>query len=106
MQYDEEIKSAYRAARRLFLGIALGAVLLSAQDYVQVTPPPIRPERVGRKPGLRYVWVHGNQQWNGRAYVWTPGYWALKPSMKAVWIDGRWVHKPKGWLWIPGKWRS
>lgn len=49
------------------------------QEAYQPPPPPARYEPMPRpRPG--YEWNAGRQEWNGRAYVWTPGFWVAVRS--------------------------
>jgi len=76
-----------------------------ARVYVRIGPPaPIVETRIAR-PGSHYVWVDGYQRWNGRAYVWTPGRWAVPPRGRAHWVPARWVHDRHGWYIVEGHWR-
>jgi hypothetical protein len=86
-------------------GLALAAGAAAQRVYVTVAPPPVVVERRPVAPGPRYVWEGGYQSWNGRAYVWVPGRWALPPHPGRVWVAGHWVHGRHGWYWIGGHWR-
>jgi hypothetical protein len=89
----------------LFCGMGLSLGAANAQVIIRTAPPPPVVERMGppRHPG--WVWVGGYYRWNGRRYVWVPGYWAAPPRPRAVWVPGRWVPRGAGWVWIPGGWR-
>ena len=77
----------------------------AARVYVRVGPPaPIVEVRTAR-PGPRYVWVDGYQNWNGRAYAWVPGRWAIPPRARTAWVPGHWVHTSRGWYFVDGRWR-
>lgn len=73
--------------------------------YVNAAPPPLVVETRPVSPGARYVWVGGFHRWDGRAYVWVPGRWALPPRARARWVAGHWAHHRRGWYWIEGRWR-
>jgi hypothetical protein len=89
-----------------FFALALAAGSVHAQVYVRVGPPPVRVERRPPSPSPRHVWVGGFYRWDGRGYVWMPGYWARPPRPRAVWVPGRWVQQRRGgWVWIDGRWR-
>jgi hypothetical protein len=90
----------------LFLGaLSLAGVAAAQTVYVRVAPPPVVVQTRPVAPGPRYVWEPGYQSWNGRAYVWAPGRWALPPRPGVVWVPGHWVHGPRGWFWVGGHWR-
>ena len=88
-----------------FLGIALAAGAANAQVYVRIGPPAPRVERRPLAPTPRHVWVDGFYRWNGRAYVWAPGYWVVPPRSQARWVPGHWAHHSRGYYWIEGHWR-
>jgi hypothetical protein len=93
----------------LLFGFVLLATSTSASAdtrvYVRIGPPaPIVQVRTV-SPGPRYVWVDGYHRWNGRAYVWVPGRWAVPPHARAVWVPARWVHEHRGWYIVEGHWR-
>ncbi len=88
-----------------FLGIALAAGAANAQVYVRIGPPAPRVERRPPPPTLRHVWVDGFYRWDGRAYVWAPGYWTVPPRARARWVPGHWAHRRRGYYWIEGHWR-
>jgi len=88
-----------------FLGIALAAGAANAQVYVRIGPPAPRVERRPPPPTRRHVWVDGFYRWDGRAYVWAPGYWAVPPRARARWVPGHWAHRRRGYYWIDGRWR-
>jgi hypothetical protein len=78
----------------------------AARIYVSVAPPaPIAEVRV-TAPGPGYVWVGGFHRWDGAAYVWVPGRWALPPHGHKVWVAGHWSHHhTHGYYWVDGHWR-
>ena len=90
----------------LILAAAIGGVSEALPVYVQIAPPaPVVETRVVA-PAPGYVWVGGYHRWDGKAYVWVPGRWALPPRPHAVWVAGRWVHhKHHGWYWKEGHWK-
>jgi hypothetical protein len=99
-----------------FIRGVFGAVLLSTmlsaipanastRVYVRVGPPAPVVEVRPVAPGPRYVWVNGYHRWDGRAYVWVPGRWAVPPRVNSVWVPGRWVHERRGYYWVDGHWR-
>jgi hypothetical protein len=102
-----------RFASRFAL-VAMATTLLGAcataappreRVYVRVAPPPARVEVVGRSPGPGYVWVKGYYRWNGAAYRWVPGHWAVRERGARAWVAGRWAHDRYGWYWVEGHWR-
>jgi hypothetical protein len=88
-----------------FLGIALAAGAANAQVYVHIGPPAPRVERRPPPPSPRHVWVDGYYRWDGRSYIWAPGYWAQPPRRNARWVPGHWAHRRRGYYWIQGHWR-
>lgn len=86
-------------------GIALAAGSANAQVYVRIGPPAPRVERRPPPPSPRHVWVAGFYRWDGRAYVWAPGYWARPPRPHARWVPGHWAHRRRGYIWVEGHWR-
>lgn len=93
----------------------LGGLLLSAvtalpadagtRVYVRVGPPAPVVEVRRVAPGPRYVWRDGYHRWNGHAYVWVPGAWAVPPHPHQNWVPGRWVQDRHGWYYVTGHWR-
>ena len=73
--------------------------------YVRVGPPASIVEVRGVAPGPRHVWIPGYHTWNGAAYVWTAGRWAVPPRARAVWVAGHWVRERRGWYFVEGHWR-
>lgn len=73
--------------------------------YVPSPPPPPPAEVVGVAPSHRHVWVPGFHRWDGAAYAWVPGRWALRPHARAKWAPGHWERHHRGWYWIEGHWR-
>jgi hypothetical protein len=88
-------------------GVSLGAARADASTrvYVSVGPPVAVAQVRPVMPGPRHVWVDGYQRWNGTAYVWVPGRWALPPRGRVAWVPGRWVHDRHGWYYVAGRWR-
>ena len=89
----------------LGLTLYLAAVLQGCVAYVRPVPPPPRYAVVGVAPRPGWVWREGFYQWNGAAYVWTPGVWVRPPRPHAVWVPGYWVQRPRGWVYVRGRWR-
>jgi len=90
--------------------VALFASLLSvtsseAQVTVRIGPPPPIVEHYGPPPRPGYVWLGGYHRWDGRRYVWTPGYYALPPRPHAVWVPGGYYRRGHGWYFRRGYWR-
>jgi hypothetical protein len=96
---------------RLVAITGLAAVLVArparaaVHVYVGAAPPPVVVEVRPRVPGTGYVWIGGFHRWDGRAYVWVPGRWALPPKHRTVWVPGHWKTHPRGWYWVEGHWR-
>jgi hypothetical protein len=59
-------------------------------------PPPERYEIIP-PPRYGYEWVRGFWDWNGREYVWVPGYWIAVR-------DGYFYDAPR-WFLYDGRWR-
>src|SRR5262249_57527661 len=77
----------------------------STRVYVRVGPPAPVVEVRPVAPGPRYVWVDGYHRWDGRAYVWVPGRWALPPRARAHWVAPQWRHRHDGYVFVEGHWR-
>ena len=73
--------------------------------YVASPPPPILVETRPGPPGSGQVWISGYHRWEGRRYVWVPGYWTVPPHHRGEWIPGHWQETRRGWRWLPGHWR-
>ena len=73
--------------------------------YVPDPPPSPPVEVIGVAPSHRYAWVPGFHRWDGKAYVWVPGHWAVKPPSRAKWVPGHWERHQRGWYWVEGLWR-
>jgi WXXGXW repeat (2 copies) len=77
----------------------------AARVYISIVPPaPIAEVRVAA-PGTGDVWVGGFHRWDGKAYVWVPGRWALPPHGRVAWVPGHWKHHAHGWYWVEGHWK-
>lgn len=88
-----------------FAGLSLAGAATAQRVYVAVAPPPVVEETRPVAPGRGYVWVGGYHTWNGRAYVWSPGRWALAPRPGVAWVPGHWGHNGHGYFWVAGHWR-
>ena len=77
----------------------------AASVVVQQAPPPPPTETVVAAPGPGYVWVSGEYQWNGFAWVWIGGHWSYPPLPHVVWVAGRDWHDRYGWHHEHGYWR-
>ena len=89
----------------MVIGVGSATSDAATRVYVRVGPPATVVQVRPVSPGPRYVWVEGYQRWDGRAYVWVPGRWAVPPRVRAVWVPGRWVHEHRGWFFVEGHWR-
>ena len=89
----------------MVFGVGSATSDAATRVYVRVGPPATVVQVRPVSPGPRYVWVEGYQRWDGRAYVWVPGRWAVPPRVRAVWVPGRWVHEHRGWYFVEGHWR-
>ena len=94
------------AAAALCASLAAPPVLEAATVYVKVAPPAPIVEVRAVAPSHAHVWIGGYHRWNGTAYVWVPGRYALPPHPGQVWVPGHWSHhKVHGYHWIDGHWR-
>lgn len=88
------------------LGAALCVGTVSAADIVvHLKPPVLKVEHRPARPGPNYVWVGGYHRWEGNAYVWEPGKWAVPPREHAVWVAPRWEHRHDGYVFVQGYWK-
>jgi hypothetical protein len=83
------------------------AGIAAAQVVVRVGPPPPRHEVIPARPYGHpdWVWRGGYQRWDGRHYVWAPGYYVAPPRHGARWVPGHWRSTPHGYVWVEGFWR-
>ena len=98
----------------LLAGLVLGGLLatphtvfadVKVRVYVPAPPPPPPAEVIGVAPSHRHAWVPGFHRWDGRAYVWVPGHWAVRPRSRAKWVPGHWERHHRGWYFVEGHWR-
>jgi hypothetical protein len=88
------------------IGIAVGICGAQAAEIViRLRPPVSIHERRTVRPGPRHVWIGGYHQYDGNAYVWTPGRWDVPPREHAVWVAPRYEHRHDGYVFIEGRWR-
>jgi WXXGXW repeat (2 copies) len=93
--------------------VALSAMALAAalpagantRVYVKVAPPVAIVETHATAPSTRHVWIAGYHRWDGAAYAWVPGRWAIPPAHHHTWVPGHWAHEKHGYYWIDGHWR-
>ena len=71
----------------------------------ETAPPPPPTETVVVSPGPDYIWIDGEYEWNGFAWVWIGGHWGYPPHPHAIWISGRDWHDRYGWHHAHGYWR-
>lgn len=89
-----------------FLSLAAAPAGAATRVYVRVGPPVAIVETRPVAPTARHVWVAGYHRWDGRAYAWVPGRWALPPGHQKAWFAGHWSHHGNdGWYWVEGHWR-
>ena len=94
------------AAAVLAASLAASPALAAVRVYVKVAPPVPIVEVRTVAPSPTHVWIGGFHRWNGTAYAWVPGRWALAPRPGAVWVPGHWAHhRVHGHYWIEGRWR-
>ena len=92
-------------ASLVFAGALCARTAGAVPVYVKIAPPaPIVETRVVA-PGPGYVWVGGYHRWDGHAYIWVPGRWALPPRHRTVWVAGHWAHGHHGYWWKEGHWK-
>jgi hypothetical protein len=104
-----------RLGMSLFLAVGVLAGLVAmphpvfadvkVRIYVPAPPPPPPAEVIGVAPSHRHGWVAGYHRWDGKAYMWVPGHWAVKPRARAKWVPGYWDRHQRGWYWVDGHWR-
>ncbi len=93
-------------AAAVLAGVLYATPASAARVYVSIAPPAPVVEVRAVAPGPGYFWIGGFHRWNGAAYVWVPGRWALPPRAHGVWVAGHWRHHARhGWYWIDGHWR-
>ncbi len=87
-------------------GVAVVApVPVVRYTYVEREPPPVRYERLPESPTRDHHWVAGRWGWDGRTYVWVPGYYLARPRPGVAWTNGHWERHERGWYWVDGHWR-
>lgn len=99
---------SFLLAGLVLVGLVVTPATASAQVRVYVTAPPPAPVRevIGVAPSHRHAWVSGYHRWDGRAYVWTPGRWAVRPRARVRWVPGHWERGGRrGWYFVEGRWR-
>jgi hypothetical protein len=78
---------------------------VQARDVVIVEPPPRDLDEVVPAQRAGYVWINGHYRYDGKRYVWKPGYYERVPRGYARWEPGRWDRRGDGYVWIEGRWR-
>ena len=58
--------------------------------------PQQRHERLPDPPSPEHHWVAGHWSWDGRAYVWVPGYYQARPRPGVAWVNGHWERHERG----------
>jgi hypothetical protein len=111
------MRVAYRSSssvvRRLILpaivavALALGGVTLgegtASAQVIEVAPPAVRVEVVGRPPSPRHFWIPGYWAWQGGRHAWARGHWEVsRPGW--AWTRARWAHEGHHWRFAPGRW--
>ena len=82
------------------------AALGAPRVYISLPPPPLVVETRPVAPGPHHVWVEGYHRWDGHAYVWVPGAYAIPPHHYTVWVPGHYAHHhTHGYYWVAGHWR-
>jgi len=72
--------------------------------FVNVQPPPLRPESPPPRPSPAYVWIPGYWSWQDSAHVWVPGEWTVPPLPGYVWLPATWQQHGHGWEYAAGHW--
>jgi hypothetical protein len=83
-----------------------GCLSLSActiDGWVEAQPGDVAYERPV-SPGVDYVWIDGDWEWSGGAYVWHQGHWDRRREGH-VWVGGTWEHGGRGYRWHRGHWQ-
>ncbi len=96
------------AACAVVLGLAFAGTAEAAEVIITTRPPAMRYEPLPPPPPgppLSWTWLPGHWVWNGRGYVWVPGYYVRRPPRYVGWVPGRWVLRRRGWVWVDGYWR-
>jgi WXXGXW repeat (2 copies) len=91
------------------LGLVIGMLwsqpsLAAVRVYVSVPPPPVIVETAPAPPSPRHVWIAGYHRWDGHAYVWVPGHYAVPHKHYKAWAPGHWAKHHNGWYWVEGHW--
>ena len=68
---------------------------------VDSEPPPAQPENVQVRAG--FVWIRGNQAYQGGKWNWVSGHWERAREGK-MWQDGRWEKRGSKWFRVEGSW--
>jgi hypothetical protein len=92
------INSLFFAAFLIFFAACSPAYVPTQLSYTEAAIPP--------SPGLSYVWVEGNWNWNRntRTYTRSNGSWQL-PVNGRSYKPGRWRANLHGVYWVRGRWR-
>jgi hypothetical protein len=102
-------RSLLAALLLLFLLSLVATSTPASADEVRitVTPPALRTEVRGTRPGPYHVWQAGSWAWHpeGR-YIWHPGRWVLPPEGRTVWVRDEWIRYAGSWQLVPGHWRA
>ena len=99
--------------RRLMLGaVVVGALLFgvagerqASAQVVEVAPPAVRVEVMGRPPSPQHFWIGGYWGWHGGRHVWVGGRWEhARPGWG--YERAHWAREPHGhgWRFAPGRW--
>jgi len=101
------IALALPAAAQGTYGTPVPAPVTQTPDVVYVPNPPPRPmnEVKTAPPSADAVWQPGYYAYQGNAWLWIPGGWAVPPAGKRSWVAARWAHADAGWYLVPGYWQ-
>lgn len=88
---------------------ATGLLTGCATPPAETPPPPVPPlqaEVIPKPPvtATPLIWQPGHWDWNGAAYVWTPGQYIPRDGHGNLYMPGYWSKTTQGWAWQPAHW--
>ncbi len=88
--------------RVLVLLVVLAAIVCGGAAWLAGQPAgdlqPVQPSPAA-------VWVPGYWNWNGYAYNWIAGFWAVPPAGFHVYVAGGWIRHRGGYYYRRPYWR-